>query len=96
MSCTVCTDSIQSRSGITLTPDKGKGCTITKRMYSTVYTVVTVLYHVLCVTSECSIVFNSMYRHTCSKSIDQPGKVANPARGQVKRENEYFSVRVRA
>ena len=31
---------------------------------------------------------------TYSKSIDQPGKVANPARGQLNRENEYFSVRV--
>ena len=26
-----------------------------------------------------------MYGHTCSKSMDQPGKVANnPARGQLK------------
>ena len=33
---------------------------------------------------------------TCSKSMDQPGKVANPARGQLNRENEYFPVRVRA
>ena len=33
---------------------------------------------------------------TCSKSMDQPGKVANPARGQLKRENEYFPVPVRA
>ena len=24
-----------------------------------------------------------------SKSIDQPGKVANPARGQLNRENDY-------
>ena len=31
-----------------------------------------------------------------SKSMDQPGKVAKPARGQLNRENEYFSVRVRA
>ena len=31
-----------------------------------------------------------MYGHTCSKSMDQPGKVANPARGQLDRENEYF------
>ena len=31
-----------------------------------------------------------------SKSIDQPGKVANPARGQLNRGNEYFPVRVRA
>ena len=30
------------------------------------------------------------------KSMDQPGKVANPARGQLNRENEYFSVRVRS
>ena len=27
-----------------------------------------------------------------SKSKDQPGKVANPARGQLNRENEYFPV----
>ena len=33
---------------------------------------------------------------TYSKSMDQPGKVANPARGQPNRENEYFPVRVRA
>ena len=29
---------------------------------------------------------------TYSKSKDQPGKVANPARGQLKGENEYFPV----
>ena len=28
--------------------------------------------------------------------MDQPRKVANPARGQLNRENEYFPVRVRA
>ena len=33
---------------------------------------------------------------TYSKSMGQPGKVANPARGQLNRENEYFPVRVRA
>ena len=27
-----------------------------------------------------------------SKSMDQPGKVANPARGQLNMENEYFPV----
>ena len=27
---------------------------------------------------------------------DQPGRVANPARGQLNRENEYFPVPVRA
>ena len=33
---------------------------------------------------------------TYSKCIDQPGKVANPVRGQLNRENEYFPVRVRS
>ena len=33
---------------------------------------------------------------TYIKSIDQPGKVANPARSQLNRENQYISVRVRA
>ena len=37
-----------------------------------------------------------MYGHGCSKNVDQPGKVASPARGQLNRENEYFPVRVRA
>ena len=27
-----------------------------------------------------------------SKSVDQPGKVASPARGQLNRKNEYFPV----
>ena len=33
---------------------------------------------------------------TRSKSKDQPGKVADPARDQLNRENEYFPVSVRA
>ena len=33
---------------------------------------------------------------TYSKSKDRPGKIANPARGQLNRENEYFPVSVRA
>ena len=40
-----------------------------------------------------------MYGHHItynSKNMDQPGKVANPARGQLNGENEYFPVRVRA
>ena len=37
-----------------------------------------------------------MYGPTSSKTMDQPGKVANPARGQLNRENGYFPVRVRA
>ena len=36
-----------------------------------------------------------IYGYT-SESMDQPGKVANPARGQLNSENEYFPVRVRA
>ena len=35
-----------------------------------------------------------MYGHTYSKSMDQPGKVANPARRPLNRENESFPVRV--
>ena len=34
--------------------------------------------------------------HGHHKSMDQPGKVANPARGQLNRENEYSPVPVRA
>ena len=37
-----------------------------------------------------------MYCNTYSKSMDQPGKVANPARGQLKRKTKHFPVRVRA
>ena len=37
-----------------------------------------------------------MYGHTYSKSMDNPGKVVSPARGQLNRKNEYFSVCVRA
>ena len=33
---------------------------------------------------------------TYSNSMDEPDKVANPARGQLNRENEYFPVRVRS
>ena len=40
------------------------------------------------------MIYVCMYDHTYSKSMDQPGKVANPARGQLNRENEYFPVRV--
>ena len=37
-----------------------------------------------------------VHGHTNSKSVDQPGKVANAARGQLNRENKLFPVRVRA
>ena len=33
---------------------------------------------------------------TYNKGNDQPGKVANAARGQLNRENEFFPVPVRA
>ena len=29
-----------------------------------------------------------LYGHTCSNGKDQPGKVANPARGQLNREHQ--------
>ena len=34
--------------------------------------------------------FLVMYGHTYNKSMDQPGKVASPARGQLNRKKEYF------
>ena len=37
-----------------------------------------------------------MHGHHILQSMDQPGKVANPARGQLNRKNEYFPVPVRA
>ena len=43
-----------------------------------------------------SVVYVCMYSHAYNKSLDQPGKVANPARGQLNRENEYSPLRVRA
>ena len=30
-----------------------------------------------------------MYRHTYSRSVDQPYKAVNPARGQLNRDNKY-------
>ena len=33
-----------------------------------------------------------MYGHTYNKSMDQPDKVASPARGQLNRKNEYISL----
>ena len=42
----------------------------------------------------CVCMYVCMYGHTYSKSKDQPGKVANPARGQLNRDIEYFPVPV--
>ena len=41
-----------------------------------------------CTMSPCWCCEVCMYCHTHSKSKDQPGKVANPARSQLNRENE--------
>ena len=50
------------------------------------YVCMRVCMHVLCV-----------YGHyTYSRVMDQPGKAANPACGQLNRENKCFSVPVRA
>ena len=46
----------------------------------------------LSVLLACVYVWSHIYS---SKSMDQPGKVANPAYGQLNRENDYLSVRVR-
>ena len=40
------------------------------------------------------IMYVCMYGHTYSKSIDQPSKVSNPARGQLNRENKYLYLSV--
>ena len=37
-----------------------------------------------------------MYGHHVKQSMDQPGKVANPVRGQLNREDEYSPVSVHA
>ena len=42
------------------------------------------------------ILYDRVYGHHISQSIDRPGKVANPARGQLNRGNTYFPVPVRA
>ena len=38
----------------------------------------------------------AMCSHNFSQRMDEPGKVANPARGQLNRENGNFPVPVRA
>ena len=38
------------------------------------------------------ILYYCIVAHPCSKSMDQPGKVANPNCGQLNKKNEYFLV----
>ena len=61
---------------------------------------ITILYFFLyCYTVQTLLLYVRMYvcmAITCSKGKDQPGKVVNPAHGQLNRENEYFPVPVRA
>ena len=40
--------------------------------------------------------YKCVYGHIIYQSMDQPGKVANPTRGQLNKENEHFPVPVRA
>ena len=40
----------------------------------------------------CACMYVCMYGHRIQQSMYQPGKVANPARGQLNRENEYSPV----
>ena len=45
---------------------------------------------------ECIFIMYVRMVITCSKGKDQPGKVANLARGQLNGENTFFPVPVRA
>ena len=36
------------------------------------------------------LLYECMYDQIYSKSMDQPGKVANPVCGQLNKENEHF------
>ena len=61
----------------------------------------TLVVSIVRVVKVCSIIIPSLYRWSSLAAITletqyQPGKVANPARGQLNRENEYFPVPVRA
>ena len=55
-------------------------------IYPVVYRIITpyqvVLQTILLIHDVC------MYGHTYSKSMDQPSKAVNPARGQLNKENE--------
>ena len=42
------------------------------------------------------LLFECMYGQHFQQSMDQPGMVANPVRGELNSENNFFSVPVRA
>ena len=44
----------------------------------------------------CIILSTLHYHHELSHILNQPGKVVNPARGQLNEKNEYFPVSVRS
>ena len=46
----------------------------------------------VCVRYSCMTINDNVH---IAKDKDQPGKVTDPARGQLNRENEYFPVPVR-
>ena len=54
------------------------------RNYRPLYTYVVLIFQNVSELQVC------MYGHTYSKSMDQPGKVANPACGKLNRENVFF------
>ena len=52
--------------------------------------------NVKCTYSSRARVFSSVYACMATHSIDRPGKVAKPTRGELNRDKHYFRVRVRA
>ena len=46
--------------------------------------------------AHCMVTYKYTHAHCSKRSMDQPSKIANPARGQLYKGNEYFPVRVRA
>ena len=83
---------LSSVAGFRLTP-KGRWCMYVVCMYLCMYVCMYVCNMYVCM-YVCMCV--CMYGHTYSKIMGQPSKVANPARGLLSRENNYFPVCVRA
>ena len=47
-------------------------------------------------TSDQTLTYDVGSSHIIAEYMDQPGKVASPARGQLNRKTEYCPIRVRA